>query len=375
MRNRDIIRKMEKLKNTCIYGAGTMGRAVLKCLTEEPYNLSVRCFIVKSMSDNSSIIEGIPVIDIEHASKYRKCTILIALNSKLIQNVINELTKAGFTNLIPISFDGDVWTAIRGNWFKANRVLHDEVKHLSEIVSKKNYLLDESDRLLQRLHIYVAHSIYDRQLKEKPCEYSYEINIQVGAALTNKVIYDVRDSLGHDSISEKNRQYCELTGLYWVWKNDKSDYIGFSHYRRKFVLSEQHIESIVKDRIDVVVTEPMVNFATVRGQYAKDHIIEDWDVLISVIAESNPEYLNAAKQIQDGIYYFAYNMFIMKYEILNEYCNFIFPILKRCEEIIGTKDDIYQNRYIGFLGERLLSIFLEKNENLKVAIADKTFLE
>ena len=29
-----------------------------------------------------------------------------------------------------------------------------------------------------------------------------------------------------DNISEKNKFYCELTGLYWIWKNIKCEYIG-----------------------------------------------------------------------------------------------------------------------------------------------------
>ena len=37
-----------------------------------------------------------------------------------------------------------------------------------------------------------------------------------------------------DHISAKNPQFCELTGLYWAWKNVDADYIGLAHYRRHF---------------------------------------------------------------------------------------------------------------------------------------------
>ena len=37
-----------------------------------------------------------------------------------------------------------------------------------------------------------------------------------------------------DNISIKNPRYCELTGIYWAWKNLDSDYLGLVHFRRYF---------------------------------------------------------------------------------------------------------------------------------------------
>ena len=63
--------------------------------------------------------------------------------------------------------------------------------------------------------------------------------IHVGKALNTNDLGIAGDDTG-DNISSKNKSYCELTGLYWAWKNLKGvDIIGLCHYRRYFDFHNQ----------------------------------------------------------------------------------------------------------------------------------------
>ena len=50
-----------------------------------------------------------------------------------------------------------------------------------------------------------------------------------------------------DNISTRNGTFCELTGLYWAWKNlHDVEYIGFCHYRRffKYKITKENVEPL-----------------------------------------------------------------------------------------------------------------------------------
>ena len=355
------------LDRIIIYGAGIMGRALKLCLESDVYGKKVEYFVVMNEEGNPHDIDGCPVIGIDKAVNDKDSIIIVALNEKNLNTAVPVLTKHGFKNLIVLNAAGDSWTYIKGNYLLSDKT----EKYLPFLPI--NRVADNANQI-DFLKIYVAKSIYDKENNRTDVLNPYEVNIQVGASLTDKAICKVRDDVG-DNISSKNRQYCELTALYWIWRNVDSEYIGLSHYRRRFDIDECEIKWMAENGVDAVVTIPVINTRGIGEQYGLDHSAEDWIILKEELHRFCPEYDDSFDYVQCQIYFYPCNMFIMKKEMLNEYCEWLFPILFACESRIGTKDDIYQNRYAGFLAERLLSVFLYHNKNkYRVCVAKREYL-
>lgn len=358
--NNEKIDEILAADSIAIYGAGLMGKTLLKCLNSSTYNKKVDAFIVRDKEENPEYIEDVLVLDMDHAHTYKSKLVLVALHEKNIYSALEELKEKGFTKVLPISFDSDLWTDLRGNWMKDEGIGFRED---TEVL----------DTLHGRTNIYVVHSSADKKLMEDIQDKVFETSILVGAALSSGDEYTIHDNMG-ENISEKNKEYCELTALYWIWKNDHSKYVGLSHYRRRFVFDE-YGDNIFDNKVDVVVTVPMINIQTVREQYALDHSLNDWNIMLEAIRNLYPEYYETADEIQNGYYYYAYNMFIARKEILDEYCKWLFDILNYCDQRIKLNDDKYQRRYAGFLAERLMTIYLVHNKQYKIAVARKHFIE
>lgn len=369
------VRRLKESKEIVIYGARIVATEVAHCLMGNPYHLSIKRFIVSDKEGNPERLLGIPVIDLEEAEdKHRDATVVVAVMEKYLDEIIETLQKKGFQDIIPLSFESDLWSEIRGNYYRELcKSQGIEYLTLEEELSgeQKSYFEAKSNHI----RVYMAKCHVDRAVSEDLSKYDWEVPIQVGASLTEKTIAEIRDNQGAN-ISQKNREYCELTALYWIWKNNKSKYAGLCHYRRHFLLNKEELEILAESDIDVVLTIPILNFPSVREAYIHDHAESDWDIMLEAIEVLHPDYRGTAERLQNGVFYYAYNMFIARKEILDEYCSWLFPVLTYCEDKIGRKEDVYQNRYIGFLAERLLSIyFLHNQDKLKIVHARKHFID
>ena len=202
------------------------------------------------------------------------------------------------------------------------------------------------------------------------------IPIQVGAEGKNDLGF-IKDNIG-DNISKKNPNYCELTGMYWIWKNDKdSDIIGISHYRRYFVnekylfkkiLNKSNIEKLMQ-KYDVIVAKKEIYKESVYQQYCVNSgFSKDLELVKKIIKDKfSTKYENAFNKVMSSNKISQYNMMITKRETYNKYCEWLFEILFEVEKKVDlTEYNNYQKRIYGFLAERLLNVWLLANNDLKV---------
>lgn len=201
-----------------------------------------------------------------------------------------------------------------------------------------------------------------------PAEPGY-LPLQVGAQGKADLGY-TPDNTG-DHISEKNPHYCELTGVYWVWKNTTDAYKGLVHYRRYFWgkqgrLTEAEIKSLLT-RYDIllprqeILRESAYEEFCLHSGYEKDLIS-----LRAAVAAVDAAVLPAYDKVMAGNRLHLYNMLVTSGKEFDAYCTWLFAVLGELEASVDmTGYTPYQQRLYGFLSERLLNVWVTYRE-LKV---------
>lgn len=178
-----------------------------------------------------------------------------------------------------------------------------------------------------------------------------------------------------ENISDKNPLFCELTGLYWAWKNLEAEYIGLSHYRRHFggkkcgkepvlnVLKQGEAEKLF-DKTDIILPRKRNYYIEdLYSHYAHTLYAEPLDITGEIIKEKYPDYYPEFERLHKRKSAHMFNMYIMKKEISDQYCQWLFDILFELEKRCADKEyDAFHSRFYGRVSELLLDVYINTNK-------------
>ncbi|OON96065.1 MAG: hypothetical protein ATN31_10210 [Candidatus Epulonipiscioides saccharophilum] len=219
-----------------------------------------------------------------------------------------------------------------------------------------------------------------------------------------------RDDIG-DNISDKYNRYQELTVQYWAWKNVDADYYGLCTQNKYLSFSNSNIRNNPKTNFEFPAPyfdehptiDPPIKFEYLNNsniqklnlfdQAMKDAIEPydmiitshlDWDITVmqqfdvpsvldnklqlalNLIDEFSPEFSVAAHEYLNGYVYYPGQLYVMKKELFNEYCNWSFKILDELEKRIDFSNySIEGLKILYYISERLLGVYYTylKNQN------------
>ena len=204
-----------------------------------------------------------------------------------------------------------------------------------------------------------------------------------------------------DNISKENRKYCEMTAIYWAWKNYEKlgnpDYIGFMHYRRHFIFNDSfHIKC--REYLNQIQTVPYMDkkyeeglgYSNISKKLSKDVYLPEYvektkqgafflSNLIYYSNYANPSFLEKMVEIVcknkiyekympyvdsllNGTRSICFNSFIVKKKIFFEYCEFLFGLCHKLDEIFVDfiAENPEQKRQLAWVSEYITSLFFEE---------------
>lgn len=192
---------------------------------------------------------------------------------------------------------------------------------------------------------------------------AYNLNEDYKKSLIN---YKFDDTC--DNISNLNKWFGDLTGLYWVWKNTNHEFVGVNQYRRKWLLNITDIDK------KTLYISHYINFTeqTIKQQFEMCHGSQSTEVFENYIKNKN--IFNDSNIFNKLTILSPFNMFFAHRDVFNKTCEILFSIifdlyneLKNELPYIQVRN---QTRLIAFLSERILTMLYEdceyfKNINIK----------
>ena len=351
-----------------IYGAQSYATGAYEAIKTLYPERNVLCFVVTKSDNNPTELMGLPVKEIAELSseiteeEKKDFEVIIATPENVQAEIEATLDGFGFYDHIRLDIE---------RWDELMRSYHLKMGRFRPLFSFPK----GAD--MPAIHIYMAKSHKDRELTNKYKVPEYMVPIQVGAADSEINISELRDDEGVN-ISYKNGNYSELTGLYWIWKNilceaktsaeNSNIYYGLAQYRRILHLDDEELLKIADNDVDVVLPYPLPYEPDINSHHERYIREADWTALLAALGELQPDYADYFPTVLGQRYLYNYNVILAKKAILKDYCEWLFPVLERIEDLSQPKGSERSDRYIGYMGETLETLYFMKNaDKYKIA--------
>lgn len=376
-----------------IFGAKSLALGASHAIQTVHPEIHLEGFVVTSRSGNPSILNNLKVYELAELTDKEIC-ILIATPQDIQMKIVDFLDEQGFHNHICMTWELEAelmgaYYAKQGGFLVlpggAAPVLPATAQDEERTFAKA----------LPEANCYMAKFYRDKQVQTDYPVPAWVQAIQVGAALTDERVAALTDDIG-ENISARNVNYCELTALYWIWKNrlagahvetahtsevigihaPSSDaYAGVYQYRRLLDINDAQLAHLAAYDVDVVLPYPTMCEPDIFEHHERYVKSSDWDAMVQALEELHPEYMETYHRIFKGNYMYNYNILLAKETVLCDYCAWLFPILERTEELSDPKGWERADRYIGYLGENLETLyFMHHAEDYKILHTGRVML-
>ncbi len=342
-----------------VFGARSVAIGFIRAVRECCKSARVKGCIVSSLEDNPAEVEGIKVEELREFGRRisdsgkQGIKIIIATPIYVQGEICDTLKIFGFDNVTCL--DSHTEAALMKKYF-SDKGICGSLKDIDDMAYEPAQVsvLSVRNNADRRLRLHYENDLWVR-------------DIQAGAALTDITLCELNDMSG-DNISEKNPVYCELTALYWMWKNmiDTSGserYYGLYQYRRVLDIDGDDLKRIAASGVDVVLPYPMIHVPDIKEHHERYTGETEWDLLLQAVRELSPEYMDCYEEIFSGQYLYNYNMFLARGMIVEELCAWMFPVFERFEELCRNSGISLGNRHVSYFGESMMTWFFMKNSD------------
>lgn len=237
--------------------------------------------------------------------------------------------------------------------------------------------------------------------------------LHVGAANADWHESLMRDDNG-DNISSKNPLYCELTGLYWIWRNyipvhADLGVVGLCHYRRfldpfspprgggpfremtfrcfnkRFGQWTDQALELALQRADVLLPTPIDlrkawwwdhHHETVYSHLVRDNHKTELDALLKQLSEKSHLQKQAVQKVFGGFKFHCCLTFAMRRDLFDDFAQWMFEVLFEMESHpdASVRKAFSKSRTPGYLAERLFDVWLSLHPEASVMECDSFFL-